>query len=152
MVARCKWARQQSSSMLSWLRTYGRRLAFLIALTATVASLATSLIFGWSPCELCSLQRIFMYPLVPILGVMVWTESGSRWWVIIPALIGLLIASYHHLLVRFDPTQGCGLALPCSMEFGWYIGPVALQPMYLPLLAGLAFLSVIVVVSVDRSN
>lgn len=137
---------------VSWLRSYGRVLAFLIALIATVASLITSLVFGWSPCDLCTAQRVFMYPLVLILGVMVWTARGSRWWVIIPACIGLLTASYHHLLVRFDPTQGCGFALPCSMEFGWYIGPIALQPMYLPLLAAIAFFAIIISVAFGRAG
>lgn len=126
-----------------WTQQFGRMLAFVVALIATLASLITSVVFGWDPCGLCTAQRIFMYPLVLIIGFMLWTEKGSRWWVIIPAAIGFVLSTYHHLLVRFDPTQGCGFALPCSMDFGIYIGPVAIQPMYLPLSAGLAFLLII---------
>ena len=113
--------------------------AFLVAAAAALGSLYASQVSGWQPCDLCLYQRIFMYPLVIILGFYLWNNRRpAAGWVLLP-VIGFAVSLYHHLLVRFDPTQSCGFALPCSMEHGFYLGAFALQPMYLPLLAAIAF-------------
>jgi disulfide bond formation protein DsbB len=54
---------------VQFLRRYGLALAFATALLATSGSLYYSQIAGFSPCELCWFQRIFMYPLVVLLGL-----------------------------------------------------------------------------------
>lgn len=40
-----------------------------IAVVATAGSLYYSEVLGYTPCELCWIQRIFMYPLVVVFGV-----------------------------------------------------------------------------------
>src|SRR5688572_4726587 len=42
--------------------------AFLISLVSVLGSLFYSEIAGFPPCDLCWVQRIFMYPLVIVLG------------------------------------------------------------------------------------
>ena len=59
----------------SFLTRYGLYLAWLVALTATFGSLYFSEIREFVPCELCWIQRIFMYPLVILLGVAVFTTG-----------------------------------------------------------------------------
>jgi len=121
------------------IRQYGHAVAFLLALAATVGSLYTSGLLGWEPCTLCDLQRALMFPLVPILGWSLYTgRSVGRWVVTLPVL-GAITSGYRHLLVRFDPTRSCGFGLPCSADYGFYIGSYNLAPMYLPLLAFVAF-------------
>lgn len=43
--------------------------AWFVSLVATSGSLYFSEIRGFIPCDLCWFQRIFMYPLVVILGI-----------------------------------------------------------------------------------
>lgn len=124
----------------------GRELALLVAVIATTGSLFTSQILGWAPCELCWYQRVFMFPLIPILGAtIIWENRNLETLSIGLAAIGAPIALFHHLLVRFDPTQGCGIALPCSMQYQFDLGIVAVRPMYLPLLSFIAFGLIIVI-------
>src|SRR5690625_6406755 len=44
-------------------------LIWIQALIATVGSLFYSEVMGYVPCDLCWIQRIFMYPLVIIYGI-----------------------------------------------------------------------------------
>lgn len=86
-------------------------IAFVAALFATLGSLAYSDIFGYNPCKLCWIQRIFMYPNVIILGIALWKkDTGVALYSMVLASIGGLIAFYHYLTqLGFDP-----LNLPCS--------------------------------------
>jgi disulfide bond formation protein DsbB len=129
---------------------YGREIAFFVALLATVGSLLTSQVFGWNPCTLCILQRVLMFPLVLILGWILFYDTGVSWYLLIIPFVGGGVSLYHHLLVRFDPTQDCGFALPCVTEYGFYIGSVGVQPMYVPFMASVAF--VIIAISLVLYN
>ena len=60
--------RKQFPKIGAFLGRYGLLFAFLTALGATAGSLFYSNVAGFAPCELCWFQRIFMYPLVIILG------------------------------------------------------------------------------------
>lgn len=127
------------------LQDIGQELALIIALLAVTGSLALSNIFGWSPCELCLYQRAFMYPLVLVIGASIMLgidrlrQAGMAL-----AVLGAPVSLYHHLLVRFDPTQGCGLALPCSIEYQLDFGIIAIRPMHIPLLSAMAFIVIAV--------
>ena len=83
-------------SKISSLAGYG---AFGIALIAMLSSLVMSEIFQLAPCSLCWYQRIFMYPLVVIIGVGI-IRRDNNWplTTLILSGIGWLIALYHVLL------------------------------------------------------
>jgi disulfide bond formation protein DsbB len=52
------------------------------------------------PCQLCWYQRIFMFPLVLVLGVACWSEDRRGAVYALPlALGGAAMAGYHTLLV-----------------------------------------------------
>src|SRR5688572_26224771 len=55
--------------LLAFTAKKGVLLAFITALIATGSSLFYSNVAGFPPCDLCWLQRIFMYPLVILFGV-----------------------------------------------------------------------------------
>lgn len=118
---------------------YGREIAFFVALVATASSLVTSQVFGWNPCRLCVFQRALMFPLLLILGWILFYDIDVSAYLLLLPLAGVGLSLYHHLLVRFDPTQDCGFALPCVTEYGFYIGSFGVQPMYVPALAFIAF-------------
>lgn len=136
--------------LLDLIDEIGIEIAFLIALIATASSLFTSQILGWSPCVICTYQRVFMYPLTLTLGIAVfYSRKIWRYVSIGLAAVGAPISLYHHLFVRFDPTQGCGFALPCSMDFQFNFGFLYLRPMYIPLLSFIAFLIILLILVIE---
>lgn len=109
------------------------------ALIATLGSLFYSEVMGFTPCELCWVQRIFMYPLVMIYGVAAFKKDLS---IALPGLflsgIGMFISAYHYLLQKLPSLQevgaSCGI-VPCNTEYVNYFGFITI-----PFLAGTAFI------------
>lgn len=102
------------------LRGYYREIALGIATIATVGSLFFSEVMGMDPCPLCWWQRIFMYPLVLLLGTATFLDRYDvRDYVIPLSLIGGGIGVYHYLLQQIDEMQAVGCAVdggtPCDM-------------------------------------
>ncbi|GEN30717.1 disulfide bond formation protein DsbB [Cerasibacillus quisquiliarum] len=114
-----------------------------IALLATGGSLFYSEVMGFTPCELCWVQRIFMYPLIMIYGVALWKKNIQ---IALPGLflsgIGFLISSYHYLLQKLPLLQEvgdtCGI-IPCHTQYVNYLGFITI-----PFQAGISFLSIFV--------
>nr|WP_302084059.1 disulfide bond formation protein B [Salinibaculum sp. KK48] len=84
-----------------------------IAVVATLGSLSYSNVLGFFPCELCWFQRIFMYPLVPLLGYAAYMRSRELAPLILAyTLPGAAIAAYHSY-IQLAPSASCG-SLACS--------------------------------------
>jgi disulfide bond formation protein DsbB len=103
---------------------YAGYVVFGVALSATLGSLVMSEVFHLPPCLLCWYQRIFMYPLVVILGVAILRRDGS--WpltTIILAGIGWLIALYHTLLqwsILPSTLAPCTIGESClTLQINW---------------------------------
>lgn len=112
-----------------------------IALIATAGSLFYSEIVGYVPCDLCWVQRVFMYPLVVIYGIATFKQnieyalSG-----LILSVIGFLVSVYHYLLQKLPALQEVGgtcQIVPCNLQYVNYFGFITI-----PFLAGLAFLMI----------
>lgn len=109
------------------------------SILATMGSLFYSEIMGYTPCELCWIQRIFMYPLVIIYSVALLKRDIN---ITIPgmilSLIGLCISLYHYSLQKMwvlkDAGGFCG-DIPCNLQYVNYFGFITI-----PFLAGIAFL------------
>src|SRR5436190_14349786 len=93
-----------------------------LALLVAAVSMAGSLWFSegahFIPCKLCWYQRICMYPLVPLLGLaVIRRESVIRPYAAALAGIGIVISTYHILVVRFPSLESatCYPANPCSL-------------------------------------
>lgn len=85
-------------------------LSLIVAIVATSGSLFFSEIALYQPCELCWLQRIFMYPLVLLLGIAFWKKDTKVSRYVIPmSIIGILIASYHYTIYTFSNTSLSGI-------------------------------------------
>lgn len=112
-------------------------------LLALFGSLYFSEIRGFTPCELCWVQRIFMYPLVIIYGVALLKRDLT---IAIPGFIlsgiGMLISIYHYLIQKVPGMQStgdsCGI-IPCNAEYVNYAGFITI-----PFLAGVAFFVIFV--------
>ncbi|MSU60451.1 MAG: disulfide bond formation protein B [Candidatus Staskawiczbacteria bacterium] len=112
----------------------GLLLAFLVALVSTAGSLFYSQIAGFAPCELCWLQRIFMYPLVIVLGVaLIKKDFHIIDYALTLSVIGFVISAYHNYVYYYNwglhvACQVLGSSASCVQryvfEFGYITIPV----------------------------
>lgn len=115
------------------MKKYGLFLPWLIVCIATVGSLFYSEIKHENPCTLCWYQRIFLFPLVFILGIAAFRNAYRIILYVFPlSLIGLAIAIYHVILIAFFSDSN--LCSSCTLQ------SATKDPILLPLLALLAFL------------
>lgn len=112
--------------------------AWVVSLTATLGSLYFSEIKGFIPCELCWYQRIFMYPLVLILGIGTFQNDASVKKFVLPlSLVGGAISLMHYLeqkVPAFGGIKPCVSGVPCNAQYINYFGFVTI-----PFLALIAF-------------
>jgi disulfide bond formation protein DsbB len=97
------------NSFFQTVTPYALPFAFLLALGSTVMSLVYSEIFGFIPCGLCWMQRVFLYPQVILLG-MAWWKKDSKIadYIIALSILGALYALDQHFL-----QMGISSGLPC---------------------------------------
>jgi disulfide bond formation protein DsbB len=91
---------------------------WLLATGATLTSLFLSEIVQIPICDLCWYQRIFMYPLVPILALGLFPHDPKvvRYALVLVAM-GWLTALFHLLLIAGlipEAAQPCVQGVPCS--------------------------------------
>ncbi len=94
-------------------------LAFAIALVSTAGSLYYSGIVHFRPCRLCWWQRIFMYPLVPILGIGWLRRDRSAAIYAIPLALGGLGYGAYHTQLRWFPEQGSSCEVEAACTSVW---------------------------------
>lgn len=128
----------------------GPKIAFTMAIIAMAGSLYYSEVAGFIPCEYCWYQRIAMYPLVPILGIAVFTgDRGIRKYVVPVAGIGAAISIYHNIIEHFPRLAftECSGTIPCTASYVWKFGFVGI-----PFMALVSFGVIITVLLLDRSD
>ncbi len=132
------------------LRGYELWMAFALALGATLGSLYLSEIVHLVPCRLCWFQRIFMYPLVIVLGVAAKRRDATVGLTAsLLAGIGLLIAGYHYLIQQVPSLDSgaCDPTAPCSAAYIWQWNFLSI-----PFMAGSAFALILTLMFVLRTN
>lgn len=132
-------------------RDYTLYLAWLVAIVATFGSLYFSEVKGYIPCELCWYQRIFMYPLVILLGIAAYKqETAIKPYVLSLSIVGGLISFYHYLQQKvpsMTPIRPCEHGIPCNVEHINWLGFVTI-----PFLAFMAFALITVLMSFTKIN
>jgi disulfide bond formation protein DsbB len=112
--------------------------AWLVSVIATLGSLYFSEIRGYIPCDLCWFQRIFMYPLVLILGIGTFQSDMSVKKFVLPmSILGGTISFFHYLEQKvpgFGGIRPCVSGVPCSSEYINWLGFITI-----PFLALTAF-------------
>jgi hypothetical protein len=126
--------------------------ALIIAVVATAGSLFYSEIAGYEPCKLCWFQRIFMYPLVILLGLAcIKKDIKFTFYPSVMAGIGAAISLYHNYVyyggISLFPCEPFGLGVSCTkvlvMEFGYIT---------IPLMALTAFILIILFLNAQREH
>ena len=109
--------------------------SWLVAVVATAGSLYYSQIRHFIPCELCWYQRIFMYPLVLILGVATYlADVRVRLYALPMVLAGGFISALHYAeqkIPGFAPTSCAATPIPCNTTYVNYYGFVTIAFMAL---------------------
>lgn len=121
--------------MLEIARTYGLYFAWLVAIVATGGSLYFSEVMGFIPCKLCWFQRIFMYPLVFVLGIASYRQDRSIVGYVLPlTIVGGSISLYHYLEQKvpgFGNPGFCAVGVPCTVEYINWLGFITIPFMAL---------------------
>jgi disulfide bond formation protein DsbB len=112
-------------------------LGTLVAAAATAGSLYFSEVLGLIPCELCWYQRVFMYPLVVVLGIAaIENRPEVHRTALALAVPGAGVAAYHSAIQRLGGGS-CSIGSGCtSIQF-------ELLGLSIPNMALLAFVLVI---------
>lgn len=131
------------SKIEMYLGGYWKQLSLGLALLATSGSLYMSQILGYTPCHLCWLQRIMMYPLVLLFGISLILDTDVVEYVVPMATIGGGIAGYHYIIQRIEQFQSAGCSVTsvsCDTEYTYYLGIVTI-----PFMAFTAFLGILLI-------
>lgn len=110
---------------------WGIAIAFIITLASSVMTLIYSEVFGFVPCGLCWLQRVFLYPQVLLLATsLFYKEKLAARYGLILSLPGLLISLYQHYLQMGGsqliacPTSAGDCTKRIMFEFGFVTFPL----------------------------
>ncbi|HET7657047.1 MAG TPA: disulfide oxidoreductase [Bacillales bacterium] len=123
---------------------YSLYFAWLVSVIATGGSLYFSEIAHFIPCELCWYQRIFMYPLVIVLGIACFRAEKHIIPYILPlSIIGGIFSIYHISEQKFGAPSICTGSVPCSGEYINWLGFITI-----PMLALTAFVIITVVLTI----
>lgn len=116
--------------------------AWVTALIATLSAVFIGEVLGRTPCVLCWYQRIFMFPLVVVLGVACYRGDLGAWRYALPlAGAGAGFAAYHTLLywrVIEPEIVACSAEASCSGAGMAIFGSIPL-----PFLSLIAFIFVV---------
>jgi disulfide bond formation protein DsbB len=93
---------------------------FVFSLFASVMTLVYSEIFGVVPCALCWFERVFMYGIVLISGIALFSRNdlerrGIFRYLIVFSILGAVVSLYHHVL---QMTATASSHLPCPVSGG----------------------------------
>lgn len=120
-------------------RRFGLIVAAAFAVGATGGSLYFSEIAGFDPCDMCWVQRIFMYPLgllLPIAAVR--RDRNLVPYAIVLAVVGLGFSLHHSRLQLFPgDSTSCDPFNPCSAKWVEALGFATI-----PMMAGASFVAV----------
>ena len=112
---------------------------FLVGLGAIVISLFYSEVIGYAPCELCWVQRIFLYPQAILFGLGLYKKDKSILdYSLIFAVLGSLTSIYH-IYVENGGTTSIACATPgsgqvsCAIRYVYEFGYITIPVMCLTL-------------------
>ena len=121
-------------------RQWSLPLAAAVAVGATAGSLYFSEIADFAPCDMCWVQRIFMYPLALILPIAaVRRQREIALYGIVLAVVGLGFSIYHiQLQIWPNQSTSCDPFNPCSGKWIEALGFATI-----PQMAGLSFVLIL---------
>jgi disulfide bond formation protein DsbB len=122
-----------SRDLKRYVEKFGMLVAFLITVSASAIALMYSDVFGFIPCGLCWLQRVFLFsqPFVIATGIYIKDTHMPRYGIVL-STTGLVIGLYQHYLQiggsEFVRCPVAGAGADCAdrilFEFGFVTYPL----------------------------
>ena len=134
--------RSHKNIFLLIVKKYTFILGFLVALGAFCLSLFYSNIVGFPPCELCWIQRIFLYPQLILFSMELYKKDRSIIdFSIVFAIFGSIVSMYHIYIENGGSSSlGCAALTPeninqvsCATRYIYEFGYVTMPIMALTL-------------------
>lgn len=95
-------------ALVGVIRRYALPGVFVLSLAGVALTLFYSEIVGYTPCGLCWLQRVFLYPQPIILGIALWKQHQQvASYIIALSLFGAVVALYQYY-IQFGGIHGIG--------------------------------------------
>lgn len=150
MLALFIFSRKNFDQFIKRVAQHNLKLAFIVALTATLGSLFYSDIAKFTPCILCWFQRIFMYPQAILLGIAAYKRDyGIKVYATALSLVGGAISVLHYYeQITYNPLIPCasvGYSVSCTERFVMTYGYITI-----PLMALTAFALIIFLLNLPR--
>lgn len=134
--------RKRNNPLLIFVKKYTFFLGFLGALGAFSLSLFYSEVVGFPPCELCWIQRIFLYPQLILFSMELYKKDRTIVdFSLVFAIIGSLVSIYH-IYVENGGSKGLACAtitptnttqISCAVRYIYEFGYVTMPIMALTL-------------------
>ena len=122
-------------------------LAFAIALVTTSGSLYFSEVVGYEPCNLCWIQRAFLYPQVLLTGILLFKPALTvvKWLSALLVTCCIPVSIYHYLIEWYPDLHSavCDPKNPCSSIWFRELGYVTLALMAMSAAAAILTLMVL---------
>jgi disulfide bond formation protein DsbB len=130
--------------VLSFIGKHSLLLGFLVSLGSVVGSLLYSEVIGYTPCVLCWIQRVFLYPQAVLFGLaLIKKDYKILDYSLVLSILGAIVALYH----SYTQLGGTGIT-PCTASGGSCAKVFVLEYGYvtIPMMALTAFALLIVLV------
>jgi disulfide bond formation protein DsbB len=130
---------KNENKILFFIKKYTFHLGFLVALGSIFCSLFYSEIAGFPPCDLCWIQRIFLYPQLILFGFGLYKKDKSILnYSLVLAILGSIVSIYHIFVENGlttsvlcgDPSGG---GVSCSARYIYEFGYITMPIMALTL-------------------
>jgi disulfide bond formation protein DsbB len=129
--------RKRTNPVLVFFKQYGFIVGFLIAFGSMALSLFYSNVIGFPPCELCWVQRIFLYPQVLLFGMELYKKDKTMLdHSMALAICGALVSMYH-VYIEHGGSSALGCAtggadtISCATRYVYEFGYVSIPVMAL---------------------
>lgn len=127
--------RRKDNVFLKFLHDYTFIIGFLVAFSAMAMSLFYSDVIGFPACELCWMQRIFIYPQVVLFGMELWKrEKVIVDYSLVLAFIGTMISLFHIYVENGGASNlacatGSATEVSCAVRFVYEFSYVSIPVM-----------------------
>ena len=132
------FARKGENTVLNFFYKYGFVIGFIVALSSLGLSLFYSEIVGYTACELCIIQRIFIYPQVLFLGLVMLLKKKNLFSNLsgLFAFLGMSVSIYHVYVENGGSSAlGCATAevgkITCAARYVYEFGYITIPVMAL---------------------
>ncbi len=137
IVANLLFFRSRMNNILVFFKKYTFHIGFIVALGAVALSLFYSNVIGYAVCELCYLQRVFLYPQLILFGMEFYKRDQTMVdFSLALAFFGAIVSLFHLYVENGGETAlscatGGSAAVSCAARYVYEFGYITIPTMAL---------------------